>query len=110
MKAQRMLQAPEIVLCSLLLIPALLSSQRPPAPGKLSVTSTPSGATITIDNQSTGKETDFTFVVSPGDHSVSVKKDALPNCVTKMVTVTSGSVVLINCTATGWGAPTRVRK
>ena len=58
-----------------LLFPALLSSQRPPAPGRLSVTSTPPGAKITIDNHDMGKETDFTFVVSPGDHQVSVKED-----------------------------------
>jgi PEGA domain len=106
-----MLSAFGIALWCLLLFPAFLSPQRPPAPGKLSVTSTPPGAKITIDNQSMGKETDFTFVVSPGDHYVSVRSASLPKCAkpTK-VSVSSGSIMSIDCGVTGWGAPTQVRK
>src|SRR5215469_11214653 len=100
MTAQRLFSAPEIMVCCLLLFPALLSSQRPPAPGRLTVTSTPPGAKITIDKQSMGKETDFTFVVSPGDHQVSVKADGLGKCANPTtVSVPSGSKVSINCTA-----------
>jgi len=106
MKAQRMFPAPEILLC-LLLFPAPWSSQRPQAPGKLSVTSTPQqGAKITIDDQDTSQATNFTFAVSPGDHSV--KLPSLPNCKQpKKVTVSSGSTTSVNCdAATGWGDPT----
>ena len=106
-----MLSALGIAVCCLLLFPVFLPSQRPPAPGKLSVTSTPPGAKITIDNQSMGKETDFTFVISPGDHYVSVRSANLPKCATPTkVSVPSGSIMSIDCSVTGWGAPTQVRK
>jgi hypothetical protein len=105
MKAHRLLAAVEIVFCSLPLVPALLSWQRPQAPGKLSVRSNPTGGTITIDSQSTGRLTDFTFVVSPGDHYVSVESTSLHNCAkskSKKVSVPPGSVVSVNCTTSGW--------
>ena len=103
-----MLLASGIWSCALL-FPALLSPQRPPAPGKLSVTSTPPGAAIVIDDQPMGRQTDFTFVVSPGTHSVSLKSPSLPKCANpRRVSVRSGSTVSINCSAGGWSAPTPV--
>ncbi len=108
MKAQRLFAAVEIVLRCLLLVPALLSWQRPQAPGKLSVRSNPTGATITIDNQSTGRLTPFTFVVSPGDHYVSVEGSSLQNCAkseSKKVSVLPGSLLSVNCTTNGWDEP-----
>lgn len=107
MKAQRMFPANAILLCCLLLFPAPLSSQRPEAPGRLTVTSTPKGASITIDDQDTNQKTDFTFVVSPGDHSVKLTSADLPDCKKpKKVTVSPGSTTSVNCTAAGWGEPT----
>jgi hypothetical protein len=111
MKARRMLPASETILCFLLLFPGFLSSQRPPAPGKLLVTSTPPGAKIMIDKHSMGKQTDFTFVVSPGDHYVSVTTPSMPKCANPTkVSISSGSAISINCSVTGWGAPTQVKK
>ena len=52
-----MLISPEKMLCCLLLLPALVSSQRPPTPGRLSISSAPPGAPITIDDQATSKQT-----------------------------------------------------
>lgn len=105
MKAQRLFAVIEIVLCCLLLVPALLSWQRPQAPGRLTVNSNPSGANITIDNQSTGRPTPFTFAVSPSDHNVSVESSSLQNCAkskSKKVSVTPGSHLSITCNANGW--------
>jgi hypothetical protein len=111
MKARRMLPAPETLLYLLLLFPGSLSSQRPAAPGKLSVTSTPPGGKITIDKQPMGKDTDFTFVVSPGDHYVSVRNPSMPKCANPAkVSVISGSTISINCSVTGWSAPAQVKK
>jgi hypothetical protein len=111
MRTRRTLAAPETILYFLLLFPGFLSSQRPAAPGKLSVTSTPPGAKITIDKQPMGKETDFTFVVSPGDHYVSVRIPSMPKCANPTkVSVSSGSAISINCSVTGWGVATQVKK
>jgi hypothetical protein len=83
-----------------------LSPQRPQLPGRLKITSTPPGAKITIDDQRLNQSTDFTFAVSPGDHSVAVISSALPKCAKPIkVTVTSGSVTSVNCTAAGWDNP-----
>src|ERR1700675_4287075 len=103
MKTPRMLPAPDILLFCLLLFPSLLSPQRPPTPGTLSVTSSPQqGAKITIDDRDTGRATNFTFAVSPGDHYVSLP--SLPNCKKPTrVTVSSSSLQSVNCdAATGW--------
>ena len=91
----------------LLLLPPHISSQRPASPGKLSITSEPPGANITIDGQSQGTPTDSVFFVSPGDHSVAVTSASLPKCAAPVkVNVRSGSLTSINCTAAGWGNPT----
>jgi hypothetical protein len=95
----------EMALCWVLLFPALLSSQRPQT-GRLSVTSTPPGAEITIDNQRTNQSTPFTFVVSPGEHRVAVTSETLRNCAKPVpVPVSPGSAVSIHCTSMGWDKP-----
>ena len=105
-KTQRRFPTLQIVFCSVLLFPSLSSSQRPPSPGKLLVTSDPPGASITIDNQSMGHSTNYMFVVSPGEHSVAVKSTTLQNCATPAkVTVPSGSRTTINCRVAGWDPP-----
>jgi hypothetical protein len=81
------------------------SSQRPQLAGKLTITSTPPGARIIIDNQLMGQSTPFTFVVSPGDHYVAVKSADLTNCGTKKASLTAGSVMSLNCVSNGWEKP-----
>ena len=95
-----------VALCCALLFPALLSSQRPQLPGRLRITSTPQGAKITIDDQHMNQSTDFTFAVSPGEHSVAVVSPDLPKCAKPIkATVSSGSVTSVNCTVAGWDKP-----
>jgi len=101
MKTQRVFPAPGILLGCLLLLRAPVSFQRPATPGRLSVTST-QDAKITIDDEDTGRVTPFTFVVSPGDHYVSLP--SVPKCKQPAkVTVSSGSTKSVNCdAASGW--------
>jgi hypothetical protein len=103
---QRIFPALAMTLCCVLLSPMPLLSQRPALAGKLTVTSTPPGARITIDNQIMGQATPFTFVVSPGDHNVAVRSAALTNCGKKKVSLPAGSAVSLDCTSAGWGNST----
>lgn len=97
----------KLAACCLFLFPAILSSQRPPQPGRLFVTSTPSGAAILIDGQRTGKMTDFTFLVSPGNHSLTLSQPGLQKCAVKTnVLVRSGYTASIGCTSAGWSQAT----
>jgi len=62
---------------------ALLSScgSEPPAPGNLTVTSTPAGAAITLDGRATGHVTPYTFEDLEGDNTYVVQvelEDYLP--------------------------------
>jgi len=95
-----------VALCCALLFPALLSSQRPQLPGRLRITSTPQGAKITIDDQHMNQSTDFTFAVSPGEHSVAVISPDLPKCAKPIkATVSSAAITSVNCTVAGWDKP-----
>jgi hypothetical protein len=97
--------APEILLCCLLLLAAPLLSQRPPAPGKLYVTST-RPSKITIDGQATGQVTPFTFAISPGEHSVSLTGGPKCKNSSNKVNVASGATASVNCDgATGCCGP-----
>jgi hypothetical protein len=88
----------EMAFFCVLLFPTPLSSQTPQAPGKLLVASTPPGAKIKIDGQSMNQPTDFTFVVSPGEHSVAVT--TLAKCAKPIqAPVKSGLVTSIHCDA-----------
>ena len=107
MKARPRFLTPEMAFFCIFLLPAPLSSQRPQPPGKLSVTSTPPGAQITIDKQPMSQLTDATFVVSPGGHDVVVKGkgDTLTKCANSSVQVESGRVTSIHCTSAGFDTP-----
>src|SRR5580658_1545267 len=100
-----MFPALETAVCCVLLFPLPLSSQRPELAGKLTLTSTPPGARITIDNQVMGQSTPFTFVVSPGEHNVTVTSAALTNCGKKRVSLPPGSAISLNCASKGWDNP-----
>jgi hypothetical protein len=91
------------------LLPALLQSQRPQQPGHLTVTSTPVGAEITIDNQRMRQVTPYTFFVAPGEHRVS--SSTVPKCETPVrVTVSAGAAMSVHCAANGWDPPKPVSK
>jgi hypothetical protein len=86
--------------------PALLLGLQLHTVGKLVIKSAPSGgASIFIDQKPTNQQTDFTFAVSPGTYWVAVTggPDHL-NCGgdSGKVVVTSGSVVTLTCTKSGW--------
>lgn len=90
-----------------LLLPAFVLPQRPPAPGKLLVTSDPAGANVNIDGNSIGS-TPLTLVASPGDHNVALEGANVPKPCTSptKVTVRPALTASIGCTATGWGQTT----
>ena len=110
MKTQRLLPVLELALCCLFLFPGLLRSQMPQKPGRLTVTSEPPGATVNIDNRRMSRQTPFTFVLSPGRHSVSVRgKDQAGkdmNC-TASLDIAGGAAKSVHCTAKGWDPPVR---
>jgi len=97
-------------LCCLGLFPGLLVSQMPEKPGRLTVESTPAGATVTIDQQQMGRRTPYTFVVSPGQHSLSVRgKDEAGkeiDCQASLY-IGAGAARSVHCTARGWEPPVK---
>lgn|SRR5208283_493474 len=105
MTMRRLLREPELVLCCVVPFAGLLRSQTPQPPGRLIVTSDPPGATITIDNRQMNRPTPFTFAVSPGQHSVSVKGEGM-YCAGSL-NVQSGTAKPAHCTARGWDPPLR---
>jgi hypothetical protein len=100
MRTQRLI---ELALFYLLVFPALLHPQM--APGRLQVSSEPPGAIVTIDNRQMPRPTDATYVVFPGNHTVSVTGKAI-KC-TASLTISSGVTKSVNCTARGWDPPVR---
>jgi len=110
MKTQRLLPVLELALCCLFLFPGLLRSQMPQKPGRLTVDSTPPGATVAIDNRQMSRPTPFTFVLSPGQHSVNVRgKDQAGkdmSC-TASLNIAAGAAQSVHCTARGWDPPVR---
>ena len=100
---QRISLAIRIAVCLAALCPPTLTSQTPVQPGRLVVTSTPSGAKITVNSQATKQLTDATFVVPPGKYTVSVAGGAGSlNCPDKEVQVSSGQSTSVHCAGTGW--------
>jgi hypothetical protein len=101
--AHRISPAIKIALCLGALCPPTLTSQTPVQPGRLVITSTPSGAKITVNSQATKQLTNATFVVPPGKYTVSVAGGpGSLNCPGKDVQVTSGQPTSVHCAATGW--------
>jgi hypothetical protein len=101
MTNQSMSPFPEVILCLAVLVPASLSSQVLAPPGRLQITSTPVGATITINGQSLSNKTPVTIVVSAGAYEVTVRSaDGQTNCDQKNVSVTSNETVAVDCSGT----------
>jgi hypothetical protein len=98
----------ELALCCLFLFPGPLRSQMPQRPGRLTVTSAAPGATVSIDNRQMSRQTPFTFVLSPGQHSVSVSgKDQAGKDMycTASMNMPAGAAKSIHCTVKGWDPP-----
>jgi hypothetical protein len=91
-----------MLLASILLSPAALTPQMPPQPGKLAISSDPTGAIITINGQQMGQHTNATFAVSPGTYTVSVSLEGKLNCPGIRLTLSAGQTVARECTASGW--------
>jgi hypothetical protein len=110
MSMQRLFAIVVLALGCLFLFPEMLRAQMPNRPGRLTVESTPAGATVTIDGQQMQRLTPFTFVIAPGEHRVSVRgKDEAGkemSCTTSLY-VAAGSAKSIRCTARGWEQPGR---
>ncbi len=88
---------------SFLLSPALLLPQMPPQPGRLTISSNPAGAIVSINGRQVAQRTNATFVVSPGNYRVSVaSQDWKLNCPEITVTVEGGRTAARNCTANVW--------
>jgi hypothetical protein len=105
MRTQRLI---ELALFCPLVFPALLHPQM--APGRLQVSSEPPGAIVTIDNRQMPRPTDATYVVFPGNHTVSVTgKDQTGKAIkcTASLNISSGVTKSVNCTARGWDPPVR---
>lgn len=101
-----MLRTLEKALFCALLFPMLLPSQRPAMPGKLMVTSTPAGVLITMDQAATNRSTPALFVVSVGEHLITLAGEAVSQCgvgrPAASVTVGPGATWTANCDKDGW--------
>jgi hypothetical protein len=81
--------------------PSTISSQSPGFNwGRLVVQSTSQGAEILVNGKDTNRQTNATFVVSPGDYSVSVSGKA--NCGGQKFHVDSGGTTTITCANGQW--------
>lgn len=107
MKLSILWLAIDLSLCGTILGPSALSSQAPGFNGgKLQINSSPhEGANIFINSKPTNQHTNFAFVMSPGTYWVAVTggPDNL-NCGGEggKAQITSGSTVVLTCTAKGW--------
>lgn len=99
MTKQRLFSVLKMPLC-VVLFAELLPSQMPSAPGRLSVASTPPGATVTIDGRQMSRPAPSTFTVSPGSHKVTAETPAgeALTCNPGSPNVYSGSTVRVSCT------------
>jgi PEGA domain len=85
--------APEFVLCWILAFAPAVSPQSPAQPGKLHITSTPTGAKIMVNGDTRPEVTPITLVVSPGKYTVQVG-DCQPQ---NDVSVSSGNTTEVHC-------------
>jgi hypothetical protein len=71
--------------------------------GRLVIESTPQGANIFINGKQEREVTNFTYVVGQGSYTVKVTGGpGNLQCGDKSVTVHSGNVITVHCTAKGW--------
>jgi hypothetical protein len=93
--------AAKTCLCGILFCPYAVLSQST-AFNKLVITSSPSGANISINGGPRPETTPQTYVVGPGKYTVSVTSGPNKlNCQFQPVTAASGNTFTFNCTASG---------
>jgi len=93
-----------IIMGLVFLYPPALLAQMPSQPGTLVINSEPTtGATVTINGKTTGKQTNATFIVSPGSYTVSVGSEGgNPYCAAKSIPVGPGQTAVWLCSGTTW--------
>lgn len=92
MRIDIMSRSGRILLLCALLLPKPSASQMPAPLGKLHITSTTAGASITINNVRRREVTPVTLAVVPGTYSV-----AIGACPAQSVTVASGETKEVAC-------------
>jgi hypothetical protein len=92
MNSRTMSRGLEVALLLTLLSTPLASSQMPPRPGKLVLTSTPPGAKIVINAQPRQEVTPITLVVTPG-----VYKVVVGSCAEQSVQIVAGDTKEVHC-------------
>ena len=93
----------KLILGVALLFPGALSSQTPAQPGRLRVTSTPDGATVTINGASMTRKTPADFIVAPGAYTVETMGQAGKSTCAKMTfTVLPGATLVVECSNEVW--------
>ena len=85
------------------LLPAAPRAQMPPQPGKLVISSEPSGAIVKINGHGMDQHTNAVFAVSAGEYRVAVSSaDGALACPEIKISVASGQTAARLCTAKGW--------
>jgi hypothetical protein len=92
-----------LLLSTAILAPGVATSQTPPPPGQLRITSTPAGAQIMVNGKPTGQRTPATLLVAPGAYAVSVAGAAgQSTCADSTFTVAAAATVVIDCSSASW--------
>jgi hypothetical protein len=94
-----MLPAVKSITLSVLFLSPRLFPQSAPQPGLLKVTSVPPGASVKINDKPMNGKTNTTFVVTPGNYTVtaeSASNEAL-KCQPTPATVNSGQTTTVVC-------------
>lgn len=93
MRASSAARTAKILSCYLLLFSQFSMSQIPQALGKLQLTSTRPGASITINGSLRREKTPVTLAVAPGDYKI-----VIGNCAEQTVHVSAGETNTVDCT------------
>jgi hypothetical protein len=92
MGANTMASAARILFSWALLFPQFLASQMPQPLGKLHMTSTTPGASITINGVRRKEQTPVTLAASPGDYKV-----LIGSCQEQTAHVSAGQITNVDC-------------
>lgn len=91
------------ILSAFLLLPRVTLSQTPPQPGQLRITSTPSGAQVTVNGTSITQKTPVTLSVAPGTYTITVTGvSGQSTCSELTFVVPAGGLVATDCSGGSW--------